>query len=227
MKKKLSFQKVYLKLQLRMKLTILILCLCMLQVSASVTMNGQNFDLQIKNQTLKEVLKEIENKTAFRFFYNDAVMNLNKVVTFNLNNKSIQQVMDEVLNGSEVSYKILNNNLVVIAPALELQQTQVSGTIVSAKDGVPLPGVSVQEKGTSNGAISDAYGKYSLSVQGPNAVLVFSFIGYVVEEKQVGNLSTIDVSMSEDIKQLDEIVVVGYGEQKRTSVTGSISTVSG
>jgi TonB-linked SusC/RagA family outer membrane protein len=198
----------------------------MLQVSASVTTNGQNFDLQIKNQTLKEILKEIENKTTYRFFYNDVVMDLNKMVTLNLNNKNIQEVMDELLNGSEVSYKILNNNLVVIAPALELQQIKVSGTILAAKDGVPLPGVSVQEKGTNNGAISDVNGKYSLTVQGANAVLVFSFVGYTVEERTVGGQSVIDISLSEDVRQLDEIVVVGYGTSKRSDISGSVVSVS-
>ena len=131
MKKKLSLFRFPLKLKLRMKLTILILCLCILQVSASTT-NGQNFDLQVKNQSLKEVLKVIENKTTYRFFYNDVVMDLNMAVTLNLSDKNIQQVMNELLNNSEVSYKILNNNLIVIAPALELQQTTVKGTITDA-----------------------------------------------------------------------------------------------
>ncbi|HEY4789696.1 MAG TPA: SusC/RagA family TonB-linked outer membrane protein [Bacteroidales bacterium] len=208
-----------------MKLTILTLGLCIMQVSASTT-NGQNFDLQVKNQTLKEILKEIENKTTYRFFYNDFVMDLNKTVTLTLNDKNIQQVMDELLNGSEVSYRVLNNNLVVIAPALELQQIKVSGTVVSSKDGQPLPGVSVMEKGTANGAISDEKGRYSLTVQSSNATLIFSFIGYQIEEKAVGGQSTIDVSLTEDIRQLDEIVVVGYGTAKKSDISGSIVSVS-
>jgi TonB-linked SusC/RagA family outer membrane protein len=227
MKKKPFFDRYYLKLKqkLRMKLTILTLCLCVLQVSASVTTIGQNFNLQIKNQALKEVLKEIESKTNYRFFYNDFIMDGSKQVTVNLSNKNIEQVMDELLNGSEVSYKILNNNLIVIAPALELQQNKVTGTILD-KTGQPLPGVSILEKGTTNGTVSDVNGKYSLTVQNPNATLVFSFIGYNTEERPVASQSTIDVSMVENITQFDEIVVVGYGTQRQLTLTGSISKLS-
>src|SRR6266542_2426569 len=111
MKKPLSFLSFYLKLKLRMKLTILILCLCVMQVSASIPTKAQNFSLQVQNQTLKEVLKTIESKTSYRFFYNDLVIDLNKVVTLNLSDKDIQEVMEELLNNSEASYKILNDNL--------------------------------------------------------------------------------------------------------------------
>ncbi|MDP4210624.1 MAG: TonB-dependent receptor [Bacteroidota bacterium] len=225
MKKKLSFLRVYLKLKLRMKLTILILCLCILQVSASITTNGQNFNLQIKDQTLKEVLKEIENKTSYRFFYNDVIMDINKMVTLNLNNKNIQQVMDKLLNGSEVSYKILNNNLVVIAPALELQQTTVKGTITDSNTGETLIGVSVVIEGTSTGAISDAKGEYSIEVSKPDAVLVFSYIGYVTERVQFQGQKTINVKMVPDIKKLEEIVVVGYGTQKKADLSSAITVL--
>src|SRR5512145_3295539 len=102
MKKKLSFLRFYLKLQLRMKLTILILCLCILQASAAISINGQNFDLQVQSQTLKEVLKTIENKTNYRFFYNDVVIDFNKMITLSLTDKNIQQVMYELLSNSDV-----------------------------------------------------------------------------------------------------------------------------
>jgi TonB-dependent starch-binding outer membrane protein SusC len=225
MKKKLSLFRFLLKLKLRMKLTILILCLCILQVSASTT-NGQNFDLQVKNQSLKEVLKVIENKTTYRFFYNDVVMDLNMAVTLNLSDKNIQQVMNELLNNSEVSYKILNNNLIVIAPALELQQTTVKGTITDAGTGEKLPGVNVIIEGTTTGVITDVNGQFSIEVSKPDVNLIFSYVGYMTETVHFAGQKTIDVKLSPDIKKLDEIVVVGYGTAKKSDISGSVASVS-
>lgn len=227
MKKPLSFLSFYLKLKLRMKLTILILCLCVMQVSASIPTKAQNFSLQVQNQTLKEVLKTIESKTSYRFFYNDFVIDLNKVVTLNLSDKDIQEVMNELLDNSDVSYKILNNNLIVIAPAIELQQQTVKGTVADASSGEPLIGVSVRVDGTTTGAITDANGKFSIETTA-NAVLVFSFLGYNSEKiTVVAGQTTLDVKLVADIQKLEEVVVVGYGTQKRTTITGSVSAVKG
>src|ERR1035437_3852699 len=226
MKKKLTFLRFYLKVKLRMKLTILILCLCVLQVSASVTTNGQNFDLQVKNQPLKEVLKAIENATNYRFFYNDVIMDISKTVTLNLSNRNIQQVMSELLNNSEVSYKILNDNLIVIAPALELQQKVVKGTITDAGTGEKLPGVNVIIEGTTIVVVTDGNGQYAIEISKPNAVLIFSYVGYLAEKVEFNGQATIDVKLSPDIQKLDEVVVVGYGSMKNSDISGSVVSVS-
>jgi TonB-linked SusC/RagA family outer membrane protein len=104
-------------------------------------------------------------------------------------------------------------------------QIKVSGTVVSENDGKPMPGVSVMVKGTRNGTITDINGKYSISVQSADAVLLFSFLGYLKEEKAVSGQSVIDVSLIEDIKNLDEVVVIGYGTQKKSDVTGAVAKV--
>ena len=101
----------------------------------------------------------------------------------------------------------------------------VSGVLTDESDN-PLPGVNVLVKGSTVGTTSDAQGKYSLSVPDENAILVISFIGYVTQEIPVGNQTTINVKLVPDVTQLGEVVVVGYGTQKKTSVTGAISSVS-
>ncbi len=105
-----------------------------------------------------------------------------------------------------------------------LQQKQISGRVVDAS-GNPIPGVNILEKGTLNGAISDANGRYTMTVSSASSVLTFSFIGYVTQEVTVGAQTAIDVTLAEAVSALDEIVVVGYSTQARKSLTGSVSTV--
>ncbi|GAI69304.1 unnamed protein product, partial [marine sediment metagenome] len=104
------------------------------------------------------------------------------------------------------------------------QEREVTGT-VTTEEGVTLPGASVLIKGTTTGTITDTDGNYSLTVPGPDAVLVFSFIGYTTQEIQVGSQSVIDIVLSETIEKLDEVVVIGYGTQSRATVTTSVSKV--
>ncbi len=109
-------------------------------------------------------------------------------------------------------------------PLSAFQGTQISGRLID-DGGQPIPGVNVIEKGTTNGTATDTDGKYSLMVSNANAVLVFSFIGYTTQELAVNGRSLLDVSMAPDTETLQEVVVVGYGEQKKATITGSVSTV--
>lgn len=104
------------------------------------------------------------------------------------------------------------------------QQT-VQGTVISSVDNMPIPAANVVEKGTTNGVVTDFDGNYEITVSGPDAVLVFSYIGFQSQEFTVGDQNTIDVVLEEDLGQLDEIVVVGYGTQRRSDVTGSVASV--
>ncbi|WP_137403652.1 SusC/RagA family TonB-linked outer membrane protein [Echinicola rosea] len=106
------------------------------------------------------------------------------------------------------------------------QSQKISGKVTSSADGQPLPIVNILEKGTSNGAVADMDGSYTIEVSGPEAVLVFSSIGFLKKEITVGNQTTIDVALEEDVKSLDEVVVIGYGSQKKSDLTGSVGTVS-
>lgn len=104
-------------------------------------------------------------------------------------------------------------------------QTTVTGQVTDGSTGETLPGVNVLVKGTGSGAITDLEGNYRVQVDGPDAVLVFSFVGFLREEIQVGNRSTIDVALMPDLEQLEEVVVVGYGTQKKADITGSVAVV--
>jgi TonB-linked SusC/RagA family outer membrane protein len=121
------------------------------------------------------------------------------------------------------AYSLTSRNL----SAEEQQQIKVSGTIVDGATGAAMPGVNIQFKGTSVGAISDAEGKYTINVTDKNAILVFSFIGYVSQEVALGGRAVVDLSLAAEVTGLDEVVVVGYSTQKRANVVGSVASISG
>src|SRR5690606_5510943 len=106
----------------------------------------------------------------------------------------------------------------------QAQSKRITGNVVDESD-FPLPGVSILIKGTGSGTITDLDGDYSLEVPDENAVLVFSFMGYATREVSVAGLTVLDVTMTPDVRSLEEFVVVGYGEQARKDITGSVSVV--
>ena len=117
--------------------------------------------------------------------------------------------------------------LALFLPGLISAQNTITGKITDKGDGSPLPGVNILVKGATNGTISDVEGTFSLSVQGENPILVFSSIGYLTQEIAVGNQQEVAVQMTEDIASLEEVVVVGYGTQKKSNITGAIASLSG
>lgn len=207
-----------------MKLTLLLTVLTLVNAAGSVYSQSKGLTLSLKNATLQEVFNKIEDQSKFKFFYQNEQIDVNRLVSVNVDGAKVEDVLDKLFANANVKYRVLEDNLVLLT-ADKLQQNKVTGTVVSAKDGQPLPGVSVQEKGTTNGAMTDVNGKFSINVQGSSSVLVFSFIGYLPEEKEVGSQSVLNVSLNEDIKQLEEVVVIGYGQTKKSLVTGAITSV--
>jgi len=105
-------------------------------------------------------------------------------------------------------------------------QVSINGTVTSVSDGEPLPGVTVLEKGTNNGTSTDADGNYEIAVESTEAVLVFSSISFQTQEVVVGNRETINIQLAEDVQLLEDVVVVGYGEQDRKTLTSAVSSIS-
>lgn len=212
------------KLLLSMKLTLILLSFFAISINASTYSQNTRMSIDVKNQSIRNVLEIIENQSKFRFFYNDEFSDLNNSVTITLNNKTIDEILSTLFNKAEVTYKVLESNFIVITPSSFYQEINITGTVTSSS-GSPLPGVNIIEKGTQNGTITDVEGNYTISVSGPDGVLTFSFVGFLTEEVQVGTKTTVDVVLVEDILQLDAIVVVGYGTQKKSDITGSVTSV--
>ena len=209
-----------------LKAASLFLVSCAICVQAE-TVNSQSIRVTLNknNVRLENILNEIESQTNLLFVYNKNV-NVNQTVSVSANNQTLQDVLQSLL-GSSVSFKI-QGSYIVLSPAGVAEKSQqaktVKGTIVD-QTGEPVIGANIVEKGTTNGTISDGNGQFTLNLQQKNPVLVVSYIGFSTKEVPVGNASSLNIKLSEDTESLDEVVVVGYGVQKRASVTGSVASI--
>ena len=192
--------------------------------------------LQMRNAGIVDVFRDIESKTDFKFFYDRKIIDRDLKISFNSRNIAVHDILIEVSKRAKLRFKQVNNTINVkqnengfIKPEkaieIEIQTRNISGSVTSDEDGEGIPGVNVIEKGTTNGTVTNLEGEYSLEVS-EGATLVFSSVGYSTEEVEIGSRSVIDVVMSEDVKQLEELVVVGYGTMKKRDLTGSVSQIS-
>ncbi len=209
-----------------MKLITLILTVCVVHISANSYSQSQKISMNVKNYPLEKVFQEIEKQTNFRFLYRMENVE-NKIADLTADNSTLEQILDKLLNNRDITYKILDNNLIVITPSEKLQANKITGKVIDASTGEPLPGVNVVVSGTTIGVVTDVSGNYTVEVTANNASLIFSYIGYISEEIALGGSSIVDVKLTPDIKKLDEIVVIGYGTTSKRAVTGSIQKLSG
>ena len=207
-----------------MKITCTLIFTCLINISASVYSQNAKLNIDVQEATIRDVFKLIEGQSEFRFFYNEDFTDLDKRISYNSNNANVEEILKVILEKSDVFYKVLDNNLIVIAPSAELkrQGIPITGTITDAF-GDPLPGVNVVVKGTSIGVVTDLNGRYSITVPNRDAILQFSFVGYVTQEVVIGAQNAININLSEDTKAIEEVVVVGYGTQKKSDLTGAIT----
>ncbi|MDR1937580.1 MAG: TonB-dependent receptor [Tannerellaceae bacterium] len=207
-----------------MKFVFVLVFFSLTSMSASVFSQGQTITLHTQGTTLQELFKEIEKQSDYRFFYNDELVNAENTVSMDVENLSIDEILSRSLATTQLKYKKVANNLIVISSTELLQNVTVSGTVVDAA-GEPVIGVNVFVKGTTNGVITDMDGHFTLNVPDNNAVLVFSFIGYTTQEVKVGSQKNLRIILQEDNLMLDEVVVVAYGTVKKKDLTGSITSV--
>ncbi len=218
---------------LMMKLTMLLILAGLMQVSATVYSQATKFNFRAENKQVVEVLKQIEESSDFRFFYIREQVDVERKVTVRANGATVEQILDELFAGHDISYKVMDDNLVLLSPdenimkmesVVSQQQKSITGKVTDAT-GASLPGVAVVVKGTTTGIVTDGDGNYSLSNIPENASLQFSFVGMKAQEILVGNQTSINVTMVEDAVGLEEVVAIGYGTQRKGNLTGSISAV--
>ena len=189
----------------------------------------EKFTFTINSAPIKQIFREIEKKSDYTIFYRQDQVDLNKKVSIEATNFSIEQIMDKILQGQGVTYKI-SGNIVILKPTVaemnESSGINISGSVTSANSKLPISGVTVMEKFTQNGTATDNNGQFNIAIKDKNAVLVFHHIGYKEVEVVVGEQTIINITLEEENKVLDQVVVVGYGTQKKKDITGSISVVS-
>ncbi|MDD2612389.1 MAG: carboxypeptidase-like regulatory domain-containing protein, partial [Bacteroidales bacterium] len=185
--------------------------------------------VDVSNRPLKEILKVIETKSQYRFFYNESLKGLDKISSLQVKDVSIDKAMSILLTKSNINYKLEKNNIVVLIAKMNEskgESKKITG-IVTDQSGDPIIGATVMIKGTKNGTMTDLNGKFSLEVTN-RSILIISYIGYSSLEIEVDSQKDLVVKLllKEHSKQLDEVMVIGYGIQKKINLTGSIEMVS-
>lgn len=190
-----------------------------------------NITLNVKNTKVKDIISEIENQRDYYFTYSTTHVNVERKVSIQVEDHSIEHVLDKLFANQGIGYTIDNNHIVLYKEAattgkkeIKQEKLKITGSVFD-KSGVII-GASIQEKGTNNGTITDFNGRFTLDVS-PGAVLKISYVGYITKFVKVSNRKSLKIELEEDTKALEEVVVIGYGTQKKSNVSGSVTTVSG
>lgn len=197
----------------------------------------------LKNSiAIKDLLKQVEEQSQYRFIYNHARVNVSEKVNVNIKGVSVPRALDEIFRNTDIGYKITGRQILLYkrmrirldSVSMENHRnivTDIASTVfavsgkVTGKGGEPIPGVNVVLKGTNTGTSTNADGLFSLTIPNGNGTLTFSFIGYDTREVPINDRSVVDVVLNENNQALNEVVVVGYGTQKKVNLTGALSTL--
>ncbi len=214
-----------------MRLTVVICFIALSQVFAGIGYSqNTRLSLQEKNTSLREILEKIEDQSEFYFMYNGSVVDVNQKVSVNADKALINELLDQLLEGTGISYKIDNRQIALTGNSkiitVSQQILKVSGKVTDLS-GAPLPGVTVVVKKTTIGVITDADGNYSLPNVPGDATLVFSFVGMKTQEISVAGKTSIDATMEEETIGIEEVVAIGYGTVKKSDITGAVGSVDG
>jgi TonB-dependent starch-binding outer membrane protein SusC len=206
----------------------ILLFVSLLFISTAAFSQNERFTFNADNIKLRELLDKIQTQSSYKFLYRSDLVN-STYVKIHVSNVSLQDALNAALDKTSLSYQMLEDKLIVISlkdqkETKESPLHKISGVVTDPDTGESLIGVSVIVKGTSQGVITDLNGKFSLNVTTP-ATLVFSSIGYITQNVQVTNQNLLNVGLLQDTKKLDEVVVIGYGTQKKGDVTSSIATI--
>ncbi|WP_413999064.1 TonB-dependent receptor [Flavobacterium sp. W1B] len=218
---------------LKMKFTLLFLFTSLLQVNASSSYGQKNrVTMDVNGVALTNVFQIIEDQTDFHFFYNRNELNVNQKIDLNVEKKQLVDVLGKLFNNTNISYQILGNQIVLkkveknksenVSSAVD--QKQVQG-VVTDKVGIPLVGVSVTIEGTKYGASTDFDGKFKLNADATGRILLFSHLGFQSRRIAYAGESSMKIVLQEELNELEEVVLVGYGKQKRTEFSGAVSSI--
>ena len=220
------------KIIMRINLTFAFLITVLLQISFAA--DAQKVTFYKANASLEDVLKEIRKQTDYNFLYTDGMMKGTKPVDVRFKNASIEDALKQCFAGQPLTYSISQKTVIIRRLPKSVQQVSVTplpplsikGKVTDTL-GAPLQGVNIKLKGTSTSTTTDTDGKYSISIPDGNGTLAFSYLGFTTQEVEVNGRNTINILLKERASALNEVVVVGYGTQKKVNLTGAVSVVTG
>ena len=212
-----------------MRISTFLLMVCVF-CSYAGNAHSQNakVSIRMKNVKLDKILNEIENQTDYLFIYNNQV-DINKITSVKVKNEAVAQVLDRILSGTGINYELEGTHIILTTEAIkdlhaQQQAKTVTGTVTDVS-GEPIIGANIRIKGTTTGTITDIDGNFSIKAE-PQSVIEVSYIGYLTQETVINNQKSIRFLLKEDTKTLDEVVVIGYGVQKKADLTGSVANIN-
>ncbi|MGV8134148.1 MAG: TonB-dependent receptor [Mangrovibacterium sp.] len=227
------------KFLLIMKLTFLVSFLGIMSLSASTYSQKTKLSVDLKTAPITEVLKSIEDQSEFVFIYESDVLDFDKKISLMAKEVTVDRILAKVFKNTGITYEIHDKQVVltkesdlglrILSPLIKnelqsIQKKKISGTVYD-EEGKPVPGASVVIKGTAQGTITDADGAFHVEVV-PGAVLSISFIGYQAQEIQTDDKSVVHVILQTATKEIEDVMVVAFGKQKKESVMSSITTIN-
>lgn len=222
-------------------LIVFLIQLLTLQLLVAADTRGQGLkdtrlSIEFTDQTLSGIFKLIEDQTEYVFAFPDDVRKSEQRFSLRFENETLENVLIRLAKECGLKFRVVQYTItsafnknkrswearVIVQDGDEII---ISGTVTDEEEGLPIPGVNILVKGTNTGTSTDVNGSYTISVPGNDDVLIFSFIGFVTQEVAVANRTTINVTLQRDVTQLNEVVVVGYGERSRANLTGAVASV--
>lgn len=224
------------KLTKAMKLSLIFVIAGLMQVSATVYSQGTKFTFHVNNERVVDVLRDIEDQSEFRFFYQREQVDVERKIDLNVTDQTVEQILTQLFREQAVEFNVRQDNLILLKPVgttddmlLGIQNQQQGKTvtgIVTDEKGEPIPGATIVLKGTTTGTITDMDGNFTLSGVPEDATLAFSFVGMKSLEVEVAGKSQFEIVLQQVFLDLDEVVVVGYGTQRKADITSAVSVVS-
>jgi len=213
-----------------MKLFLLLTFAAVVQLHAGVFSQQMRFDLNLQEEPLPEAVQQVAEKADLLFLLNNELFKPDHSVTTQLSNVNLDEAMQVVLKGTNLTYSVVENYLVVKTLPQQAssfiqkpEEIILTGQVIAREDGLPLPGVNVFFKGTTIGAVTDIDGQFSLTTNSTDRIIVFSLVGMKTVEMPIGDQRVFNIELVSDLVGLDEIVVVGFGIESRKLLTGSVS----
>ncbi|MEO9479114.1 MAG: TonB-dependent receptor [Maribacter dokdonensis] len=231
-----GFNSWQLNYDLKMKLSLLFFLTISFLMQANSYSQKTIISIEKENSTVREVLDEIENVSEFKFLFKSNILDLNRKVSISLHNVHVHSILDYLFKDSSISYEIDDRKILLrsilsknskndqVLNLEEFQQT-ITGIILDS-EGIPLAGANIVEKGTTNGVTADFDGNFSINVANSNSILIISYIGYATKEELIAGRDNLNITLEESAAGLEEVVVVGYGTQRKTDLTGAIASIS-
>lgn len=228
------------KITLAIKLSTFLILLSIFSIQAKTFSQDEKLSFEISNAPISEVLSKIEKDSKYSLLFNHGDLNLERLVSIKAKEESVQSILHRLFSGTNIDYVLRRNKIILrvnnqksnseklkveTIKIEEIQNFTISGT-VKDKNGLPLTGANILEKGTTNGVQADFDGYFELEIKGDNAVIQVSYLGFASKEISVNDNRNFDVVLEEDAQALDAVVVVGYGTVLKKDLTGSVGSVN-